>query len=56
MTLKGDAELTLLTHEDPHACNTFGAPKTIAPQCTEGRADVLRVPPASILSARIRLE
>ncbi len=55
MALKGDAELTLLTHEDPHACNTFEAPKTIAPQCTEGRADVLSVPPASILSARIRL-
>ena len=52
----GDAEITTLTHEDLHACNTFENPHTVEP-VRETRplrcGDCITLPAGSVVSVRI---
>jgi len=43
--------VTVLTHEDVHACNTFEAPETVRPETSEVmlKDGVLTMPPASVV-------
>jgi len=43
--------VTVLTHEDVHACNTFENPETVCPETSEVmlKDGVLTLPPASVV-------
>ena len=44
-------QVTVLTHEDVHACNTFENPETVVPETSEVllKDGVLTIPPASVV-------
>ena len=55
-TLAGRAAVTVLRHDDPHACNTFDAPETVVPAVTEttlAGGDAILVPAAGVVSVVI---
>jgi alpha-L-arabinofuranosidase len=56
MTLGDDADVTILRNDDVHAHNTFDAPDAVAPIQKTMKAGVLNVPPASVVTARIKLQ
>ena len=55
MTLDSDADITILHNDDVHAHNTFDAPDAVTPIQKTAKADVIHVPPASVVTARIRI-
>ena len=51
--LKGKATITILTHEDVHACNTFENPTAVVPVSREIEltgADTIEIPAASVVA------
>jgi alpha-N-arabinofuranosidase len=56
MTLGNDADITILRNDDVHAHNTFDAPDAVTPIQKTAKADVIQVPPASVVTARIKLQ
>jgi len=56
--IAGAAEIAVLRHDEPWACNTFEAPHNIVPAMykavlTEG--DVIQLPAASVVAVTVRL-
>lgn len=49
--------ITVLTHEDVHACNTFEAPQTVMPEVLEVKLEngELTLPPASVVMVHMDL-
>ncbi len=48
---KGKAQMMVLSHKDPHTCNTFENPKAVVPVCREvASVGVVEIPPAGIVS------
>ena len=57
-SVAGKGELRVLTHEDPHTCNTFEQPDAVVPVCRE--IDVtdgmeLTLPAASVVALTVKL-
>lgn len=50
------AEVTLLTHEDIHAHNTFDEPNAVAPVFYECSSGVITMPPASVMTLRYKVK
>ena len=51
--LTGEAEVTVLRHDDVHACNTFEAPLTVVPSYSKIQLtgdDVIEIPAAAVMS------
>ena len=55
--LQGKATLSILSHPDVNACNTFENPQTITPRHQEmilnGETDQITLPPASVVALRV---
>lgn len=49
------AEVRVLRHDDPHACNTFAYPNEVAPEDAVWNLPVVELPPASVVSIRCPL-
>jgi alpha-N-arabinofuranosidase len=56
ITLGDTAEVTLLTHEDIHAHNTFEAPNEVAPIFNECDSGTITMPPASVMTLRYKVK
>lgn len=56
ITLGDTAEVTLLTHEDIHAHNTFEAPNEVAPIFKECDSGTITMPPASVMTLRYKVK